>query len=161
MTTHHPVQDPPFAEREAFLYRDLARFPADLFQFDPRMSSGWLSDRYFVRTANTLAHAGLDPVVTMQLFAKKAGTLVGVWESIRMLQTQLAQGYEPTDLVVETLLEGETFRGDYAELEDISEVEYRKLRLEQVILVGGRGAGATGLDPLTTLEHLRVVLADA
>lgn len=111
MTTHHPVQDPPFAEREAFLYRDLARFPADLFQFDPRMSSGWLSDRYFVRTANTLAHAGLDPVVTMQLFAKKAGTLVGVWESIRMLQTQLAQGYEPTDLVVETLLEGETFRG--------------------------------------------------
>lgn len=99
----------PSGNRETFLYHDLARFPAELFQFDPRMASGWLSDRYFVRAANTLAHAGRDPVVTLQLFAKQPGVLVGVWEAIRMLQTQLSAGYEPHQVQVETLLEGERF----------------------------------------------------
>lgn len=99
--------DLPAAVREDFLYADLARFPAETFQFDPRMATGWLSDRYFVRAANTLAHAGLDPVVTAQLFAKEPGTLVGVWEATRMLQTQLAAGYSPHDLRVDMLLEGE------------------------------------------------------
>ncbi|HEX6927380.1 MAG TPA: hypothetical protein VF167_18285 [Longimicrobiaceae bacterium] len=107
MSTIYPPSSP--VERERFLYADLSRFPAEIFQFDPRMASGWLSDRYFVRAAHTLAHAGRDPVVTLQLFAKTPGTLVGVWESIRMLQTQLAAGYDVADLQVDTLLEGERF----------------------------------------------------
>ena len=97
------------AQRTGFLYRDLPRFPAELFQFDPRMSSGWLSDRYFVRTANTLEHAGRDPRVTLQFFAKEPGVLVGVWEAIRMVQTQLSEGYEYRELEIDTLLEGERF----------------------------------------------------
>ena len=96
-------------QRTGFLYRDLPRFPADVFQFDPRMASGWLSDRYFIRAANTLEHAGRDPRVTLQIFAKKAGVLVGVWEAIRMLQTQLSGSYRPEEIEVETLLEGERF----------------------------------------------------
>jgi nicotinate phosphoribosyltransferase len=100
---------PAVPAREAALSEELRRFPAELFRFDPRMAQGWLSDRYFVRTARTLRHAGLDPRVTVQVFAKKAGTVAGVWEAARMLETQLAEGYAPRDVEVETLLEGETF----------------------------------------------------
>jgi nicotinate phosphoribosyltransferase len=93
--------------RGARLHDGLRDFPAELFRFDPRMASGWLSDRYFVRTAATLAHAGLDPVVTLQVFAKKSGVLAGVYEAIRLLQTQLAEGYGPESVTVETLVEGD------------------------------------------------------
>ena len=105
MIDQPPHDDP--AAREAHLHDRLARFPAELFQFDPRIRSGWLSDRYFVRTASTLRHAGKDPVVTMQVFAKQAGVLAGVHEAVRLLQTQLAEGYDPRDLEVWTLLEGD------------------------------------------------------
>jgi nicotinate phosphoribosyltransferase len=94
-------------DRAERLHEELRRFPAGLFQFDPRMCEGWLSDRYFVRTAATLRHAGRDPVVTMQVFAKKTGVLAGVYEAVRLLQTQLRPGYDPRDLVIDTLLEGD------------------------------------------------------
>jgi nicotinate phosphoribosyltransferase len=86
---------------------ELNRFPAALFQFDPRIRDGWLSDRYFVRTSNTLAHAGCNPTVTMQIFAKQAGLVAGLYEAIRILQTQTTGSYNAADLAVETLLEGE------------------------------------------------------
>ena len=96
-------------DRRAALARAMARFPADLFQFDARMAEGWLSDRYFLRTARTLAHAGRDPVVTMQVFAKREGIVAGLFEAVRMLQTQLAPGHDPRDLTVETLLDGDAY----------------------------------------------------
>lgn len=105
MIDQPPGGDP--AERAAHLHEGLARFPAELFQFDPRIRTGWLSDRYFVRTASTLRHAGKDPVVTMQVFAKQAGVLAGVYEAVRLFQTQLAEGYDPRGLEVWTLLEGD------------------------------------------------------
>src|SRR5579862_6049613 len=71
----------------------LTRFPASLFQFDPRMGDGWYADRYFVRTRLALLHAGLKPVVTMQVFAKEHGVVAGAFEVIRMLETQLTSGY--------------------------------------------------------------------
>jgi len=89
------------------LHAGLAQYPAELFQFDPRMCGGWLSDRYFVRTVNTLLHAGRDPVVTVQVFAKRKGVLAGVHEALRLLQTQLAPGYDYRELEVHTLLEGD------------------------------------------------------
>lgn len=89
------------------LHERLGGFPADLFQFDPRIRTGWLSDRYFVRTVNTLRHAGRDPVVTMQVFSKKSGIVAGVYEAIRLLQTQTAEDYDYRDIVVETLLDGD------------------------------------------------------
>jgi nicotinate phosphoribosyltransferase len=94
-------------DRAATLHDGLRRFPAELFQFDPRICAGWLSDRYFVRTANTLRHAGRDPVVTMQVFAKRRGVLAGVYEAIRLLQTQLTPGSDYRRLEVDTLLEGD------------------------------------------------------
>lgn len=84
----------------------LRRFPASLFQFDSRMADGWYADRYFVRTRNTLAHAGRNPTVRMQLFAKETGIVAGVYEVIRMLETQLASGTF-RDLTVDTLLDGD------------------------------------------------------
>jgi nicotinate phosphoribosyltransferase len=93
--------------RDEALHAGLRRYPAELFQFDPRICGGWLSDRYFVRTANTLLHAGRDPIVTMQVFAKRRGVLAGVYEAIRLLQTQLTPGSDHRELVVDTLLEGD------------------------------------------------------
>ena len=89
------------------LHRALARFPAALFQFDPRMGDGWYADRYFVRSRNALLHAGRRPIVTMQVFAKEHGVFAGAFEVIRMLQTQLAPGYTLTDLTVDTLIDGD------------------------------------------------------
>jgi nicotinate phosphoribosyltransferase len=76
------------------------------------MAAGWYTDRYFVRTARTLAHARLDPVVTMQVFAKHDGVIAGVYEVVRMLQTQLGSSpdgrrHDVSELTIETLLEGD------------------------------------------------------
>lgn len=89
------------------LHRTLTRFPAALFQFDPRMGDGWYADRYFVRSRNALVHADRDPIVTMQVFAKEHGVVAGAFEVIRMLETQLAPGYALRDLVLDTLLDGD------------------------------------------------------
>jgi nicotinate phosphoribosyltransferase len=94
-------------DRARLLHEELARFPAELFQFDPRIRKGWLTDRYFVRSAKTLRHAGRDPTVTMQFFSKKHGIVAGLYECVRMLQTQLAEGYDYRDLEVWTLRDGE------------------------------------------------------
>src|SRR5262249_3417460 len=104
------IQSPPpedAAARTEHLHAGLRRFPAELFQFDPRIRTGWLSDRYFLRTALTLGHAGRDPVVTLQVFAKQKGVLAGVYEALRLVQTQLAPGYAPEEVEVHTLLEGD------------------------------------------------------
>ena len=99
--------------RQRALHSRLVAFPASLFQFDPRMREGWYADRYFVRTARTIAHDGRDPVVCMQVFAKRHGVLAGAYEAIRMLQTQLAphpgtgRRYSLDDVVIETLMDGD------------------------------------------------------
>jgi nicotinate phosphoribosyltransferase len=98
------------AARSAALADALARFPASLFQFDARMREGWLSDRYFLRSAATLAHAGRDPVVTMQVFAKQPGVAAGLYEAVRLLETQLAGTPRPhprDTITVDTLLDGD------------------------------------------------------
>ena len=100
--------------RARILHETLAmQFPASLFRFDERMAGRYYSDRYFVLTAKTISHAGLDPVVTMQLFAKRKGILAGVYEALRMLQTQLAinprtgSRYDFDELTIDTLVDGD------------------------------------------------------
>ena len=107
-----PPSEPPEARHRA-LHEALRAFPASLFQFDPRMREGWYADRYFVRTTNTVAFDQRDPVVRMQVFAKQHGIIAGVYEVIRMLQTQLARhpysgrAYAIDDLTIETLIDGD------------------------------------------------------
>jgi hypothetical protein len=95
MTSPPPRSGAPASEvcdpRVRAFHEALAAFPATLLQFDARMGEGWYADRYFVRTAGTLALAGRDPVVSMQIFAKQYGVIAGVYETIRMLETQLAR----------------------------------------------------------------------
>ncbi len=106
-----PAFDP--SDRASSLLADLARYPASVFTFDPRMAEGWLSDRYFQRTAATLAHAGRNPIVTIQVFAKQHGVIAGICEVVRMLQTQLASPaadaarYSLGDLTIDTLIDGD------------------------------------------------------
>lgn len=116
MTSTAPFAAPPTdsaAFRHRALHDGLRAFPASLFQFDPRMREGWYADRYFVRTANTVAFDGRDPVVQMQVFAKQHGIIAGVYEVIRMLQTQLARhpytgrAYTIRDFSIETLVDGD------------------------------------------------------
>ena len=99
-------------DRAAALRSALERFPASVFQFDPRIRDGWLTDRYFVRSARTLAHAGLEPQVTLQVFAKHHGVVAGLYEAVRLMQTQLADAadgrpYPPDTVEVPTLLAGD------------------------------------------------------
>jgi nicotinate phosphoribosyltransferase len=109
-----PSRTPPDpTDRRTALHTELARYPASVFTFDPRMAEGWLSDRYFQRTAATLAHSERSPIVTMQVFAKQNGILAGVSEALRMLQTQLAspapdgRTYSLRDFTIETLIDGD------------------------------------------------------
>lgn len=112
------MQPPPedARARARALHERLAAFPAGVFQFDPRMREGWYTDRYFLRTTETLKHAGRSPHVRMQLFAKSDGILAGVNEALRMLQTQLASQPGATsratlrDLTIDTLLEGDVIQ---------------------------------------------------
>jgi len=99
-------------DRSTALRHALARYPASVFQFDPRIRDGWLSDRYFVRSAATLAHAGRDPRVTLQLFAKHHGVVAGLYEGVRLIETQLAAmsggaPYPREAVTVDTLLDGD------------------------------------------------------
>lgn len=89
------------------LTRRMQALPASVFQFDGRIRDGWLSDRYFLRAAATLEHAGRDPEVTMQVFAKRTGVVAGLFEAVRLLETQLADGYSPEDIAVSSLLDGD------------------------------------------------------
>lgn len=93
--------------RRQLLHDDLTRFPAELFQFDPRIRDGWLSDRYFVRTAAALRHDGRDPRVDLQFFPRRAGVVAGLYECVRMIQTQVAPGSDYRDLEVWTLRDGD------------------------------------------------------
>jgi len=110
--------DPPADDdaRNAVFHDQLRAMPAELFQFDPRMSSGWFSDWYFPLTAQTVADAGRDPIARMQVFAKKDGVLAGVYEVIRLLETQLAphpvtgRPYSLHDFRIETLMDGDPVR---------------------------------------------------
>ena len=112
-TLPSPDRELDAASRTAAFRAALRANPASLFQFDPRMAEGWYSDRYFVRAANTLSHDARDPVVCMQVFAKREGIIAGVYEVVRMLQTQLARDPRtgrPADfrrLQVETLMDGD------------------------------------------------------
>src|SRR5215204_1111123 len=77
-------------DRHTEFHQQLAEMPASVFGLDPRIATAWFSDKYFQRTAQMAAAAGRDPIVRMQVFAKKTGVIAGVYEVVRMFETQLA-----------------------------------------------------------------------
>jgi nicotinate phosphoribosyltransferase len=63
---------------------------ADLLEY----TQGPACDVYFHRAADTLAGAGLDPVVTMEYFGERAGLLCGIGDALELLRRSLAGGGE-------------------------------------------------------------------
>jgi nicotinate phosphoribosyltransferase len=63
---------------------------ADLLEY----SKGPACDVYFHRAADTLAGAGLDPVVTMEYFGDREGLLCGIGDALDLLRRSLAGGGE-------------------------------------------------------------------
>lgn len=70
--------------------------------------SGDSADVYFRRADEILAGEGLDPVVTMELFARRDGILCGIDEAKVLLAHVLDDAGE-SDAVVESLSDGDTF----------------------------------------------------
>jgi nicotinate phosphoribosyltransferase len=64
--------------------------PDDLLDY----YSGPASDVYFQRAADTLAAAGVDPVVTMEYFPDRDGVLCGMNDVLEVLRHSLAEGDE-------------------------------------------------------------------
>src|SRR5438874_1860175 len=48
--------------------------------------TGDTADVYFRRTQEILVHEGIDPTVTMEFFASRAGVLAGVREALEFLK---------------------------------------------------------------------------
>jgi nicotinate phosphoribosyltransferase len=67
--------------------------------------NGDTADIYFHRTREILKHAGLDPVVTMEIFPSRDGILCGIKEASRLLNAVL-----PSDAQVWSLEEGTAMR---------------------------------------------------
>jgi len=88
--------------------RTAQRVPPERFQLPAeRMRAGYYSDKYFVRTRDVLVGAGLNPLVTIQVFQKHDAWLGGMDEGIAILKSCLTAGYQWTDLEVRALRDGD------------------------------------------------------
>lgn len=95
-----PVPPPPLRPAE--------RLDPEIFQLPvEKMRSGYYSDKYFVRAREVLLASGENPVVTVQVFAKKHAWLGGIDEAIAILKLCLTEGYKWEDLEVLALRDGD------------------------------------------------------
>ena len=67
---------------------------------------GAASDVYFRRAHDTLAGENLDPVVTMEYFGDRAGTLCGIDQVLEILAARLSEGGEAWALAEGDRIEG-------------------------------------------------------
>ena len=68
--------------------------------------SGESADVYFARADRILEREGLDPVVTMEVFARRDAVLCGIDEVKNLLAHVLAAG-DPAEVTVEALDDGD------------------------------------------------------
>src|SRR5258708_2100068 len=78
------------------LWQSVTLYIADLLEY----AQGPACDVYFRRAADTLAGAGLDPVVTIEYFGDRAGLLCGIGDALDLLRRSLAGGGEVLALAV-------------------------------------------------------------
>src|ERR671922_211180 len=72
----------------------------------PEILSGDSADVYFARAANILEREGLDPVVTMEVFAREDAVLCGIDEAKNLIGHVLAD-CDPAETLVEALDDGD------------------------------------------------------
>ncbi|MBA2571210.1 MAG: nicotinate phosphoribosyltransferase [Chloroflexi bacterium] len=70
--------------------------------------TGDSADVYFARAAEILAAEGLDPIVVMEVFSRRAGILCGIDEAKVLLAHVLGEA-PPDEAVVEALADGDQF----------------------------------------------------
>ncbi|MEO7994327.1 MAG: hypothetical protein ABI743_08005, partial [bacterium] len=66
------------------------------------------TDRYFLHARAILGAEHCAPRVTMQVFAKQAGIVAGLYEAINIVQQAFADSPHRSELRIETLLDGDT-----------------------------------------------------
>jgi nicotinate phosphoribosyltransferase len=95
--------------------------------------SGDSADVYFFRASRILEREGLDPVVTMEVFARQPGILCGMDEAKNLIGHVLAAA-EPTEAVVEALGDGAAFEPREVVLR--IQARYRAFGLYETAILG-------------------------
>ena len=89
----------------ADLVKPSDKVPATRFEIPDSWLSGETADIYFPRTVEILKKEGIDPVATMEVFARRAGVMCGIDE----VEALLAQVLPKDDCEVWALSQGQSF----------------------------------------------------
>jgi nicotinate phosphoribosyltransferase len=95
--------------------------------------SGDSADVYFARAESILDREGLDPIVTMEVFARERGVLCGIGEARNLLGHVLAQ-CDPHETRLEALDDGDTIEPKEVVLR--IRARYRKFGLYETAVLG-------------------------
>jgi nicotinate phosphoribosyltransferase len=94
--------------------------------------SGDSADVYFARAEKILEREGLDPLVTMEVFARAAGVLCGIDEAKTLLATVLDD--DLNEITIESLDDGDAFEPKEVVLR--IEARYRRFGLYETAILG-------------------------
>jgi nicotinate phosphoribosyltransferase len=95
--------------------------------------SGDSADVYFMRASRILEREGLDPVVTMEVFARERGILCGIDEAKNLIGHVLASA-DPGEVSVEALGDGDEFESKEIVLR--IRARYRQFGLYETAMLG-------------------------
>jgi nicotinate phosphoribosyltransferase len=95
--------------------------------------SGESADVYFARAATVLEREGLDPVVTMEVFARQDAVLCGIDEAKNLIGHVLAEG-DPAEVTVEALDDGDAIGPKEVVLR--IRARYRRFGLYETAILG-------------------------
>jgi nicotinate phosphoribosyltransferase len=95
--------------------------------------SGDSADVYFARADSILEREGLDPVVTMEVFARQDAVLCGIDEAKNLLAHVLVES-DPTETVIEALADGEAIGPKEVVLRITA--RYRRFGLYETAILG-------------------------
>lgn len=95
--------------------------------------SGDSADVYFMRATRILEREGLNPLVTMEIFARQGGVLCGIDEAKNLLGHVLAEA-DPAETLVEALDDGDEFAAKEVVLR--IRARYRAFGLYETAILG-------------------------
>ena len=95
--------------------------------------SGESADVYFARADRILEREGLDPVVTMEVFGRRAGILCGI-DEVKNLLAHVLAGSDPAEVTVEALDDGDAIAAKEIVLRITA--RYRAFGLYETALLG-------------------------
>jgi nicotinate phosphoribosyltransferase len=102
--------------------------------------SGETADVYFERARAILAAEGLDPVVTMEIFARGDGILCGADEALSYLREIFGEANGSVEPVVESLRDGDSFTAKEVVMR--IEARYSSFGLYETAILGIMASGS-------------------